>query len=203
MAEWKKEFIECGPIYSYVYNVLSLGDNRTLEHIEDYTQLHLENIKTRNYIHFNNGFFTDIEKFIRMNWAKNGIHYYLCYNSESFLETERNFFISKSNKFLCIQFNLKTQQYVCTIYSCERNENNYNHYIKFSDKIEITRTRDSTVFNREERIKYLVTELRFNAWKKAARKYLSLYRERRRKMLLQYLPILDLCKIIENFVFLE
>lgn len=196
--EWKREVIDCGPIYSYVCNSLSLGDNRTLEHIEDYTQLHLENVNTKCYIHFNNGFFTDTERFIRLEWKSNKLNYYLCYNSESLFATERKFSIEKSNKFLGIQFNLKTRQHICTIYSYKRADNGiYNLCIKISDKIEISH--GHTVFNREERIKCLVTELRYNAWTKAARQYLSLYREKRRKIIDMYI-LPDLTKIVEKYI---
>jgi hypothetical protein len=62
---------------------------------------------------------------------------------------------------------------------------------KFTDKL---------ITEREKRIQLLVRELKFNGWRKAAKEYIRLYREKRRKRILDYIPIMDLCKIVDNFL---
>lgn len=199
---------ECGP-FTYISYIISLGDNRILVHEEDDNQWDLSNPNTQKHISVNNGTFPG-DRFIHMSWKGKNMDYSIYYNYENLFDPKIQYSIERYDNFYHINFDLKTKVHAwdklltCS-YDCI--DSNYvRYYLIFSDKMEIKLTfaeekiTDELIIERNERIQILVKELKFNGWRKAAKEYIRLYREKRRKRILNYIPIMDLCKIVDNFL---
>lgn len=210
MSESKveKHVQECGP-FTFISYIISLGNNCILTHEEDDYQWGLSNPNTQTHIFVNNGTFPG-DRFIHMSWKRKDMDYSIYYNSENIFDPTVQYSVERFDNFYHINFDLKTKVYAwhkllnCS-YDCI--DSNYvRYYLIFSDKMEIKLTfakgkfTDKLITERNERIQILVKGLKFNGWRKAAKEYIRLYREKRRKRILNYILIMDLCKIVDNFL---
>lgn len=171
----------------YSHRVLTwpLGDNRILRQESDTDWYMLLGNKTT--IYFNNGVLLDrdlnpldTKQFINLYWSSGIVDYELQYDKESFEITKKNAF-----------------------YTVTKSKDEYKYFSDFN-KISIFNYRNGKLAiliplnEKLERISRLVQELKFHAWLKAIRKFVARYRAKRRKIILNYLPI-DLCKMVEKY----